>query len=833
MAQETAEQSGELPGDPSSESAQSAGGGEPQQVVEEFDSSEVIEDGLVGWAQVWHLPVLLLGMTLLVLGVWLSLPDAEPDDFPGALDTIEQYMVARNYETALENISELDSHIARAAETDQARFEMLHGDVVYLQQLAQELDIQDTHELVLYTYGRSRELGQLFDAMHLQRWAATLVALGRDDDALAMIEKLRDQPAAHRYMVVRRIIESKRASPDTPSDVLRGLLIRFQEELRDETVATKRRPQEIWAVGLTAQLLNEADYPDEAIDYLGRKILRFKADGGDTGIAPLLVQLARAYHRIGRNEESRHWFEQAREELDRTDDLNSEVLVGLAQVAMAQSGDAQQALELFSAAQTQYPSTPAYVDALVGRADSEAHLGAHRQSIEHFSMAVADIADQPQQYASKRDWVTSIVRSHYNLNMDQKRYARALDFLSIVRPMYPQDLPATVLDEFAHTHELLAEQRRSQTTADDEQRARNNRDAAIHFELAGDYFHRHARKVTITDDEAHGDSLWKAAHNYDSAQLWDKSIKVYLEFVMHRDDDPRQLDALNRLGMAMLADEKYTQAIEHLKALIERHPNSPAARASFVPLARGYIATNEEELAERLLKSVITDHPAITPESLDYREALIELGRLHYNQSKFEKAISVLDMAVQRYGDTPSGPAVKFRLGDSYRQSVEALDRSLEQPMPQTRKQAMQQQRLTRLRQAQALFDDVIRDYEALSQASLSQLDEVFLRNAYFYRADCSYDQQRYQTAITLYDLAAKRYEDHPASLVALIQQVNAHSELGQHQAARVANDRARYQLRRIPDEAFDDPSLPMSRAHWEDWLKWTSELKLFDQQAC
>jgi tetratricopeptide (TPR) repeat protein len=130
------------------------------------------------------------------------------------------------------------------------------------------------------------------------------------------------------------------------------------------------------------------------------------------------------------------------------------------------------------------------------------------------------------------------------------------------------------------------------------------------------------------------------------------------------------------------------------------------------------------------------------------------------------------------------------------------------------------------------LFNQVVSEYEARPKAARDALDNVFLRNAYFYRADCAFDLERYEQAIALYDMAAKRYENHPASLVALIQQVNAHCELGQYQAARVANDRARFQLRRIPDEAFNDPSLPMTRSQWEDWLKWTSELNLFDAQA-
>ena len=39
---------------------------------------------------------------------------------------------------------------------------------------------------------------------------------------------------------------------------------------------------------------------------------------------------------------------------------------------------------------------------------------------------------------------------------------------------------------------------------------------------------------------------------------------------------------------------------------------------------------------------------------------------------------------------------------------------------------------------------------------------------------------------------------------------------------------RARFAFRRIPEEAFEDPNLPIPRRHWQDWFKWTGELGLY-----
>ena len=68
--------------------------------------------------------------------------------------------------------------------------------------------------------------------------------------------------------------------------------------------------------------------------------------------------------------------------------------------------------------------------------------------------------------------------------------------------------------------------------------------------------------------------------------------------------------------------------------------------------------------------------------------------------------------------------------------------------------------------------------------------------------------------------------------MTALIQIVNAYCEQGQIQQAKVANDWAQQHLNRIPEDAFEDPNLPMSKEHWQQWLRWSSELNLFETQA-
>lgn len=804
-----------------------------------------------GWGHIWQMPVLIVGVLLLAVGIWMAVPQRETDDFPGALVALEQYLAAQNFAEARAQLNRISLHLSRASQADQGRLARLNGDLIFLEQMAQGGNLAENHLKVISLYTAARGLGEPFDALHLKRWAQTLIALGRDDEALALIQTLKDEPAERRYTLIRQIIE--RRMMDTTAGTLAGvqdimqLLARFQEEVRQETDLKRSHDELLWATDTTARLLVERGNPDQAIDYLQLKIARFRDMGQDADLGLLMVRLARAYQRVGRNDDAEHWYQQAQQKLEKNDPLNAEALVGLAQIAIADRGDTQAALSYFARVEVEFPSTPAYFEALVGKADCLARLGSHAEAVAAFARAVKLLLDLHSGDSDRIDWLTTVVRSHYELNFGNDDFDRALDYLTLLRPLYPRRLPSDLLAEFAVTHERLAGARLRRGhdlsaggTFDDETRqlqaeARRvaNQEAAMHFKLAADHYLLHARMVTISDNEAHGMSLWKAAGNYDQAQLWSDAIAVYSEYVSTRpEDDFRQLESRRRLGMAYLADKQYRAAAGQFEMLIEHHANTAAAQASLVPLARAYMATDEFDRARRVLENVVTDHPAITPDARDYQEALVELGRLHYLRRDFPEAIRRLDQAVVRMGDAPSGAVHRFRLADAYRQSVEELNKFAAEAPTEARRRAIQQERNERLEKAEALFSRVINQLESVPVDTLTSLEQVFLRNAYFYRADCAYDAGRHKQAIALYDVAAKRWEHHPASLVALVQIVNAHCVLGEYQEARVANDRARFQLRRIPDEAFDDPSLPMSRQHWEDWLRWTSELNLFDSQA-
>jgi len=826
------------------------------------------------WREVWQLPTLVLGVLLFVMGLVAAWDQPQEPDFGAALHSAQQYLLAQNVEAARDKLRTIEPLLPEASGEHRALFHQLWGDMIFLNiELARYENRFDTHEnygRVIEAYHEAESLGASFGPRRLQQWAEALIALDRDEEALAKVDQIPTDQAHRRYAVVRAMIERERseASPDPQS--LLTLLDRYREELGEETDPARRRAGEIWALTIRADALLASGASERAIDLLLRRMSYLQGEQPEEDLAPLMVKLGQAYLQSDEYEKSQTWLQLGQQKLAESDGLNAAILVGLAEIELAgaernqQEADAsanvRKALEYYTAVTSRYPSEPQFLSALIGRAFCEARLEDHPRAIEDFRRAVAKLNERPGRHPEARRELQRIVEDQHTLAFQAEDYSLALEYLEVLQPLHREGgRPPTMLAKFAETHEMLAESQLAQAKQYDEKLLRSsspdpstvksrrlaNRAAAKHFAKAGEFYQRHARAVLVDDDEAFGRSLWKSANAFFQAQDWERAIDTLSEFVSSRPTDRRYLDGLHKLGLAYQASGQYQTARDTFEQLIDRHPTTMQAYQSIVPLAECHIALDEVDEAKRWLNYVIDGLVArsadgervgggITPDSAVYRDALVELGRLHYHLDEYEQAIEKLSEAVEpeRYGRSRQGATLRYYLADSHRLSVEPIESELEGPLRAVRRRALSSDRARRLVQAQILYSQVIAELESRDPSDLTTLEQLFHRNAYFYRADAAFELGRFEQAIDLYDLAADRFEQHPAALVAMIQIVNAYCELDQLDKARLANERARWMLERIPDEKFDDPTLPMSREHWQDWLRWTSELDLFADAA-
>jgi tetratricopeptide (TPR) repeat protein len=816
------------------------------------------------WSQVWQLPVLLFGLGLLLIGVYMALPGQDPDDFHGRLANAKQLIDNNKLDEAEAVLVEVKERMneVQAPASEEGYFWQLYADLnferLYKTGVVGRHGVEaalPTYEKIVAYYGNAQEKGREVTGLSLRYHVLSLVALGKDEKALAILDGMSGSEASLRYVTLRDMIERRRSdSPRVDQKVLDSidpLMKRFRgdiEKIADKGVA---REQEVWADGFQASLMMQAGHPQGAINYLLRRIQRL-SHGDDDDLAPLVVKLAQAYQAIDDLQNAQQHFLHAQQIVAPTDELNADILVGLGQLALSQSTGQriEQALEYFREAEEGYPSSlDAHIAALLGRAQCEAHLGDHAAAVRYFELGVREMLARTRSWDPRREVSAKAIDTQFERAVDLDEYDRAKDYLDVLVLLEGDNPTARLLLNMALTCERIGDQRRAEAQRLTQRRPGEaplsdgahrlaNQQAASFYAQAARYYKQHADSITIEQNDLHGESLWGSAANYDRAQMWSEAIDIYDEFIRTRDGDPKRLRAIRNLAGAYMADHRFRPALDQFQHLVEAYPRSPETYSSLVPMARCLDELGQTDRAIEVLALVIDDHEAITPESGEYQQALVSLCKLYHrlgaeDSVKYVRAIELLTEAVQRYGQTGDGPVLRYLLADANRLSVPAMDDQIATTQSQAAQIALQDERNDRLQQAQVLYNQAISGLEAKrsAQAVLDPVEVIYLRNAYFYQADCAYDRRVFEQAIQLYNTAANNYADDPASLIARIQIVNAHCELKQFQQARVANDMARRQLERIPDSAFEDESLPMKQEHWEDWLRWTSERDLFTSQ--
>ena len=301
------------------------------------------------------------------------------------------------------------------------------------------------------------------------------------------------------------------------------------------------------------------------------------------------------------------------------------------------------------------------------------------RAAEDFAVAVKKIKESSPGAEGQSAVLAKAVLGAADEQTSRGQHAAALRYLEVLAPLYTGETAAELLLKTAQAHELLAQQlqneagdavsqngdrqariREPETTTrpthadrgdnkalSAEIRRQMRIEAADHFDKAGELYVLHARAVTIRDADAFGSSLWRAANCFDAAHLYQKARPLYAELIQTRPDDANRLKATVRQGLGLMDEEQFAAAADLFNQLYAVHPNNPDTFDSLVPLAHCRIALKDFDSAKRVLTSVLTDHPTLTPQSTVYRQALTELGKLHHQLGEYTPAIQRFTEAVR------------------------------------------------------------------------------------------------------------------------------------------------------------------------------------------
>jgi tetratricopeptide (TPR) repeat protein len=149
------------------------------------------------------------------------------------------------------------------------------------------------------------------------------------------------------------------------------------------------------------------------------------------------------------------------------------------------------------------------------------------------------------------------------------------------------------------------------------------------------------------------------------------------------------------------------------------------------------------------------------------------------------------------------------------------LEKELSIERPESERRLLVEQRAGHLQAAIEQYGRAIAAFERIREHQRTPPEREAIKYARLWRADAAFELELYPRAIEMYADVVDRYAGEPACLVALIQIVNSYAAMGDYQAARTAQNRARTLLKELPDEVFDEGLLDMDREAWARWLDW------------
>lgn len=803
------------------------------------------------WKDAWQGPVLVLGAAALIsAGVYAFVTRPKHDvtiDFRDAEAMMQEKQYAKALETLGQRVLPVLNKGGLTREQEQG-FYLMRARALYLGQREAGVDRKENHENILTEYTRATKAGAELtwqDTVYLLR---THVALNEPDKAIALLTTIPDAQRDERIARTKELIELSLASKEGYPRAL-DLLTKLTA---DTALSNEDR---LWALSRQAKLQVAQGYYEDAATRILRTLPRVMADAPADIKGEVLLTLARAY--LGQND-----FDGAKTQLAAaitamgpSAEQLPEALVLSGQVAQ-QADDLEEARENFSAVLDGFERTHYRPAAMLGLAEVEAALlmrertgESPERSLERYQTLVDGFADPEYKATFTKETLAESILARAAEQAELDAHRTSLRFSTLARSLYEKGkVPADVLLLMAESRRALAEELLSpadkaedsnELLSLDDVDPTTQREARELLLAAAEDYREYGDLVVKDDAEAYAESLWNAADSFDRAGATDEAIDAFRRFAGDFTGDNRQPEAKFRLGQAYRSqgDAKLAEQVFR-DLLVDRDGTGragPFSDAAYVPLAQTLLSdgdeTNDTE-AVNLLEEVLTGRLGGAG-TQRYRDALRELGDFHYAKAAYERSAEKYDEFVQRVesaiaqqvptieDDALVLPTVRYRLADSLRLSTRAIDRQLTVAMPDEDARKLRQLREQRLSRASELYEAVCQELgDALADGSrLTTLEELMLRNSYFYRGDCAFDLGDYESAIRHYDAARERYPKDPAALVAMTQVVSAYLARGDHEKASVANQRAKQFYESLPESAWADANLPMSKRDWERWL--------------
>ncbi len=819
-----------------------------------------------GWRDLWQVPTIVASLGLIALGIVVAANRAPEEDWDGALDEVRRMIGVGELDEARDRlVGVLEPNLARATPRQRGRFHAIAADWIGASQEARAASVPDNNLRIDEQYALAVELGVSLDGERIERWGRALVELGRLDDARDRVVELevladtgRPEAARRRNRLLRMLVERSLRQADLPADAMIARLETYREDPRLEDV------DRAWAIDRQAALRIEAGDFQPAIDALLLEMRRMEGAELDADTwAGFYVRLADAQWRLGRTDDALFQLDEADRRFENQTLLRGRGLLLRARIDVERA-DRAAALPRLDTIVSDYPGTELLLPARLLRAEVLAAAGEHDSALEDYAAARELLRTAgSRRDVTPRDVVQSI-GDRRDTMMAAGDLEVALRYALAAEGVFADDpdaAPVDVLERIAAINEQIADRLLAGARAaiaaeaaaagdaiDPADVPESSVPAAVRAEAqarladAADSFMRHARRLLGEPGRAGGftTSLWAAADAWERAGRPDEAIEAMETYLGGGDsDDPRRPEVMFRLGRVLESIGRLEDAAARYRQVIEEDPRTVGTRAH-APLARTLLALGRVSEAEEVLLAVVEGRQAaggvLTPDAADYRRALVDLGRLHYEHAttlpgpdgspevdpglardRIRRAIERFDAALVRDPEADDADEIRFWLADSHRRLADLLADGGVTPAERER---FALARAAHLETALGGYETVIEAWRDDDPRLMDRRRRTMLRNAYMSRARATYDLERWEQAARLYDVAARRYADDHVSMQALVQIVNCWERMGEAEKADVAHRNALLRLEQLPDAAFEGPGVLMDRDAWSEWLR-------------
>jgi tetratricopeptide (TPR) repeat protein len=786
------------------------------------------------WRDLWQIPTTLAAVALLVASLGYAFATKPDPDFSPAFKLAGKQIEREEYPQAIETLNtRILPYVGKPIMTNrqEGHFYQLLARAVFGGQKAMGVSHEANYRNALSAMRKAESDGAKLTDKDQAIIAECYLALGEIESAATRAEQISGDSADIKLRITRRIVDKHLAANPPRYDDASDLLAQM---LSDTTLKVDDRA---WAIGRQAEIEIAMDLPETAITRLLRAMPRMSG-ASPLPRARLQLLLANAY-------------------LDglATDQANLQIDLALKLIPDGSPEQAEAKLlrarvqeqrEDYAAARDQYIEIldrfqPDYVRvrAQHGLALMEATLAQHESAQLVFEDLAAQVRAKEPEAVAKRDELLDSLLSIFRDQLAQQDVEVSFRYAQIAGRLYPLDsAPPQVLKALGVAHRVMADRVVALAPKIDgplgpELDPSTEREVQRLRIQAATFFRMHARAFLVTNLRTYADSLWQAGVLYDQAGDQQEAAAVFRQFAKDLPTDPRQPEARFRLAQTLGARGQYRESAEIYQKLIDDRDRGLDASGlgrfaamSHVPLAQVYLLDDDpdnDDNAQLLLERVLAGDVG-GPDNQHFVPALTALAELWFRRGEHARAIEGFEEALAR-ADGQGDPALRFNLAESYRLNARDIDAQLENSLTDKDRKLLTQTRQDNLLRAMDLYESARKDLEATHPQRRNTLDNLYLRNAYFYLGDCAFDLGDTERAVRLYNSARERYPSDPASLVALVQIVNAYVREGNLAAARTANERARLFFEGLPEEVWDDPNLPMTRRDWERWLESSSVL--------